>query len=275
MFVPANLPTPHAAPDPAPPTAIPVVVLGGDAVLAALPATAVQLAHACLAAGWRSAVPVSWGEELIAHSYLEQLALRPPGPVICGSCPRVLERLQRSGTDLERFVVRLASPPVATARYLRAMAGATPLHVTYVGGCPGAADPAVDAQLSPTELLAAFDARGIVLGDQPTVFDGVLPPDRRRHFSLPGGVPVVVAVHDLEAIADAIAQIGRGRRRLGERRQEHGHVARAVGEHADMAVESRPIELQAAPPDVRAGEGVIRDGGLKSGEDSIEMRPVG
>jgi hypothetical protein len=189
MFVPANLPTPSAAPNPARPSAAPVVVLGADAVLAALPATAVQLAHACLAAGYQSAVPVSWGEELIAHAYLEQLALRPPGPAICGSCPRVVERLQRTGTDLGRFLVRLASPPVATARYLRSLAGATRLHVTYVGGCAGADDPAVDAQLTPAEFLASLARRGIVPVEQPTVFDGVLPPDRRRHFSLPGGVP--------------------------------------------------------------------------------------
>ena len=31
-----------------------MVVLAADAVMAALPATAVQLAHACLAAGFRS-----------------------------------------------------------------------------------------------------------------------------------------------------------------------------------------------------------------------------
>ena len=202
MFVPANLPTPSVAPGPARPAAIPVVVLGADAVLAALPATAVQLAHACLAAGYQSAVPASWGEELIAHACLTQLAQRPPGPAICASCPRVLERLQRSGADLDRFVVRLASPPVATARYLRTLAEGTPLHITFVGGCPGAADGEVDEHRTPAEFLASLATQGIVPGEQPTAFDGVLPPDRRRHFSLPGGAPA----------PDALWEAGGGRR---------------------------------------------------------------
>jgi hypothetical protein len=41
-----------------------LVILGTDAVLAAAPATPVQLAHACLAAGYGAAVPASWGDEL-------------------------------------------------------------------------------------------------------------------------------------------------------------------------------------------------------------------
>ena len=194
MFVPVNLPTESEAPPPTRPTATPVVVLGADAVLAALPATAVQLAHACLAAGYATAVPVSWGDELVAHAALEQLAQRPPGPAVCASCPRVVERLERSGAELGRFAVRLASPPVAAARYLRMLAAGTRLHVTFVGGCPGGADPAIDLQLSPEEFLASLAERGVDTLEQPTAFDAVLPPDRRRHFSIPGGVPAAEAL---------------------------------------------------------------------------------
>ena len=43
-----------------------VVVLGADAVLAALPATPVQLAHACRALGYDVAFPASWGDEVVA-----------------------------------------------------------------------------------------------------------------------------------------------------------------------------------------------------------------
>ena len=194
MFVPVNLPTESEAPPPTRPTATPVVVLGADAVLAALPATAVQLAHACLAAGYATAVPVSWGDELLAHAALEQLAERPPGPAVCAFCPRVVERLERSGAELGRFAVRLASPPVATARYLRMLAAGTRLHVTFVGDCPGGADPAIDLQLSPDEFLASLAERGVDTLEQPTAFDAVLPPDRRRHFSVPGGVPAAEAL---------------------------------------------------------------------------------
>lgn len=172
----------HAAPG------MPVVVLGTDAVLAALPATAVQLAQACRRAGFASAVPVSWGDELVAHACLEELATRT-GPAVCAACPRARERLRSAGPALARVVVPLASPPAAVARYLRRLAGETPLHVTYVGGCPGGIDPAIDAQVAPADFVAALVARGIAPAEQPEVFDDVLPPDRRRHLSLPGGVP--------------------------------------------------------------------------------------
>jgi hypothetical protein len=43
--------------------------------------------------------------------------------------------------------------------------------------------------MSPQELLATFADRGIVLEEQPHVFDSILPPDRRRFCSQPGGLP--------------------------------------------------------------------------------------
>ena len=52
------------------PHAVPIVILGTDAVLAALPATAVQLAHACIEAGFINVIPASWGDELIAAALL-------------------------------------------------------------------------------------------------------------------------------------------------------------------------------------------------------------
>ena len=171
-----------------------VVVLGADAVLAALPATAVQLAHACLAAGWRSAVPATWGDELVAKECLTQLAGRSSAPAVLCACPRVRDRLCAGGTDLSRVVIATVSPPVATARYLRGLAGDAPVHVTFVGSCPSARDGSFDAVATPAELLAALRARGIEPREQPTVFDSVLPPDRRRHLSLPGGVPSAEAL---------------------------------------------------------------------------------
>lgn len=41
----------------------------------------------------------------------------------------------------------------------------------------------------PNDFLHDLTERGIVLADMPAVFDSVLPPDRRRNFSLPGGCP--------------------------------------------------------------------------------------
>jgi hypothetical protein len=172
-----------------------IAILGTDALLAALPATPVQLAHACLALGYTGVFPVSWGDELVAAGCLRRLAEREErgtgcaGPLIQCSCPRVTGRLLNVGADLAPFIIPFVAPPVATARLLRTLYGATPLHVTYVGNCPFDGDPSVDARVSPAELLTLLDERGIVPSEQPEVFEGVIPPDRSRFYSLPGGVP--------------------------------------------------------------------------------------
>ena len=166
-----------------------VVVLGADAVLAALPATPVQLAHACRALGYDVAFPASWGDEVVAGTCLERLHEFGDGPAILCSCPLVVERLTRSGEELAPFMMNLVSPPVAAARYVRALYGERPVRVTYAGSCPSASDPSIDARISPTELLLAFEERGIIPAAQPEYFESVLPPDRRRYESIPGGAP--------------------------------------------------------------------------------------
>lgn len=167
----------------------PFIILGADAVLAALPSSPVQLAHACHALGFELAAPATWGDELIAESCLQQLTgFEHPTAIMC-SCPLVTERLTRSGTTLEPFMLTFVSPPVATARYLRAAYEGQALHITYVGACPGADDVSIDARLQPAELLEAFSERGIVVSEQPKSFDALVPLDRRRFYSLPGGTP--------------------------------------------------------------------------------------
>src|SRR5438445_319063 len=52
------------------PQTVPIVVLGTDALLAAAPATPVQLAHACLRAGFANVVPASSGDEILAAAVL-------------------------------------------------------------------------------------------------------------------------------------------------------------------------------------------------------------
>lgn len=167
-----------------------VVILGTDAVLAARPATAVQFAHACLKAGYRSAIPASWGDELLATEALHHLAdpQRAPTAVYC-VCPLVVGRLGSIAQDPASNVVALVSPPVATARYVRALAGDGPLHITYVGGCPDASEREIDARFTPAEFLERLAALGILPANEPLVFDSILPADRRRFRSLPGGVP--------------------------------------------------------------------------------------
>ena len=192
MSSPAERSSSHLPPTSTP---TPVVILGADALLAALPATAVQLAQACLRLGYRTAVPVSWGDELLAAGYLQAAERRGGRPAICAACPRVMARLSDGhGPALTRFLLPMVSPPVATARYLRQLAGAVPLHVTMIGGCPIGPSTEIDDQLTPGELLALLEDRGVRLEEQPTTFEGVLPPDRRRWLSVPGGLPTAEAL---------------------------------------------------------------------------------
>lgn len=176
-----------------------IVVLGADALLAALPATPIQLAHACALAGYQHVVPASWGDELIALASLRALREHAHLPAIQCSCPYVAHRLLAVGTDLRPFLVSLVAPPVVLARYLRAAYAPRKLRITYVGRCPGAGDEAIDARLTPDELLAIFRDRHIAVEDQPQEFDSVLPPDRRRYRSQPGGLPTPEMLWSLES----------------------------------------------------------------------------
>lgn len=166
-----------------------VAIIGNDAVLMAAPATPVQVAHACLRRGFSVAVPASWGDELLAAEAMRRLAASAHGPSVMCVCPFVRSRLLAPGPDLAPFLVSLVPPPVATARYLRTVYGDHGVHITYIGGCPGADDSSIDARLTPDAFLADLAENGIALAEQPLVFDSIVPPDRRRWCSLPGGSP--------------------------------------------------------------------------------------
>jgi len=168
---------------------VPIVILGTDALLAASPATPVQLAHACLRAGFANVVPASWGDEIIAAAVLRRLPKFGSAPVIQCSCPIVAHRLLTVGGDLRSVMLPLVPPPVAVSRYVRALSEPGRLRITYVGGCPGAMDDSIDIRMTPEALIAMLSERHIALEDQPRMFESVIPPDRRRFRSQPGGVP--------------------------------------------------------------------------------------
>lgn len=176
------------------PNTVPIVILGTDALLAAMPATPVQLAHACLRAGFANVVPASWGDELIAATVLRRLPQYGSGPAIQCSCPIVAHRLLSVGGDLRPAMLALVAPPVAIARYVRALSQPVRTRITYVGSCPGANDDSIDIRMRPDALLAMLAERQIVLDEQPRVFESIIPPDRRRFRSQPGGVPTAEAL---------------------------------------------------------------------------------
>ncbi len=165
-----------------------VAILGTDAVLAARPVDPVQLTRACQLAGFDFVVPVSWGEELIAAHLAGRIAAaNGSGSVVAAVCP--LAREQLAVTPVETSIVATVSPPIATARYIRAAFRSRPVHVTFVGGCPGARDPEIDVHCLPEALFTRLTESGIDPARQPRHLDAQLPAERARYASTPGGIP--------------------------------------------------------------------------------------
>jgi len=163
-----------------------VAILGNDAVLEARPATPIQLAQACLRASFDLVVPASWGEELVAQQHAESLGQYDgPAPVLA-HCPTVSQAV---GDQPNRVLLECAAPPVATARYLRRVYEPRPLVITYVGRCPGAVGPDLDAVVAPDRLLSILTEAGISPVAQSELYQSMVPPDRARYASQPGGSP--------------------------------------------------------------------------------------
>jgi hypothetical protein len=171
-----------------------IAILGNDAWIAASPALPVQLMHAALAAGFDAVVPSSLGDELVAAETLRIAQLRGRRPIIQCSCPFSLTQLCKREANLADVTIAVAPAAVALARALRLDRTDAP-HITYIGTCPGAQDPAIDLQVSPEAFLRGLQQKGITLSQQPDIFTDRLPPDRRRYLSLPGGAPRPEFVH--------------------------------------------------------------------------------
>ncbi len=165
-----------------------VVILGNDALVAARPATPIQLARACMAAGFAFVAPSSWGDELIAQHAGEHMAANPPGASLLLHCPYVLSS---AAADQTRAVGRClsVSPPIAAARYVRAGFAPHDIAVTYVGACPGGQSPEIDEHVSPEAFVTRLHKAGLSPLLEPDHFDDILPADRSRFASRPGGAP--------------------------------------------------------------------------------------
>ncbi len=144
--------------------------------------------HAALAAGFDAVVPASLGDELVAGEILRLAQLRGRRPVVQCACPYALSQLCKREANLADVTIAVAPAAVALARALR-LEQPEPQHISYIGACPGAQDPAIDLQIMPEAFMRGLDQRGIVARTQPEVFTDRLPPDRRRFLSLPGGAP--------------------------------------------------------------------------------------
>jgi hypothetical protein len=141
-----------------------------------------------MVAGYSAVVPASWGDELVARRAVDRVS-QCDGPLLLCVCPVVSRRALERDDALTDMVVTLQPPPVATAAYLRAAYAPVRPHIVFAGSCDAGSDSTIDEWLKPAELLQRLAERGITLEAQPREFDSMLSPDRRRHFSEPGGCP--------------------------------------------------------------------------------------
>jgi hypothetical protein len=175
-----------------------LLILGTDAVTAARPATAVQLMHACLAVGFDGVYPLSWGDELVAAEAMRQVDAAGACTVVACTCPRVRTLIERTSLPESFATAVTVAPPVAAARYLRRAYFGGELTIAYAGGCPSGADPEIDIRYTPDALFDLLRERAVDTESQPLLFDSMLPPDRRRWCSLPGGLPTPDALARLD-----------------------------------------------------------------------------
>jgi len=85
--------------------AIPIALLGVDALVAARPASPLQVLQACVAAGFAAAYPVSWGDELVARECLSRIGEERPHRAILCTCPLALRRIAQDPADATAIAV--------------------------------------------------------------------------------------------------------------------------------------------------------------------------
>ncbi|MBI4513685.1 MAG: diguanylate cyclase, partial [Gemmatimonadetes bacterium] len=171
-----------------------LLILAAEAPAHFYPATPEQVVNACLAAGFRGVYSSIVGDELVAREYLRLLRQNGKRLMIRSTSPVVVEYCQRKYPQLLPYLAPVATPPVAAARYLRA-AYHDSIHVVYAGASsPGNGEEvrqAIDASLTFAELETMLRARGIDPAAQLPYFIR-LAPERRRHISAAGGLPLPV-----------------------------------------------------------------------------------
>lgn len=187
------------------------LILPTEAVVFFYPATPEQLINACFDAGFERIYFESVGDELVAGEYLQLWQEKDERSWIRSTSPIVVNYCRTKLPELLPFLAPVVTPAVALARYVRTLERAavpagprslpvapsgtaddSEIQIVYAGvGAPGVNgdSSAIDMCISLMELESILHEEGIPPLDQPLTLRR-MPPERRRHLSLPGGLPL-------------------------------------------------------------------------------------
>src|ERR1044071_7000538 len=133
-----------------------------------------------------------------ATTEIYTLSLHDALPILIRStCPVVVETVRQQYPELIPYLAPVATPIAAEARYLKRLYGVgTP--IVYAGVCLTEGGDDVDAAITFEELAGLLRRRGIDVTAQDAYFTRV-PEERRRHWSMAGGLPRELLVEETQA----------------------------------------------------------------------------
>lgn len=172
------------------------LILPAEATVYFYPATPEQLINACFAAGFRRVYFESVGDELVAGEYLQIWREGQPRSWLRSTSPIVVNYCRTKLPELLPFLAPIVTPAVALARYIRELESRTDrpadLEIVYAGvGAPGVNgdQSSIDICVTLGELERLLEDAGATPTDQAMTLSR-MPPERRRHLSLSGGLPL-------------------------------------------------------------------------------------
>jgi len=167
-----------------------VLILPSEANVYFYPATPEQILNACYETGFSAVYYEQLGDELVAHEYQRLWGNEPKRAWLRSTSPIVVNYCRTKLPELLPFLAPIVTPAVALARYVRQIEGAE-TRIVYAGvGAPGfnGDRDVFDASISFDELEALFESTDVNPLDQPLTMTR-MPPERRRHLSVAGGLP--------------------------------------------------------------------------------------
>lgn len=168
-----------------------VVILPTEISVYFFPATPEQIINSCFEIGFASVYFETLGDELVAAEYLRLWKEGEGRSWLRSTSPIVVDYCRTKTPELLPFLAPVVTPAIALARYVRRLEGKG-RRIVYAGiGAPGENGPeeAVDFAISLQELEHLFERGGVDPHEQPHTM-ARMPPERRRHLSLSGGLPL-------------------------------------------------------------------------------------